>query len=203
MKKILLSAALVLAFALSAGAQASIGVGYVGSTLKGSDVSSYFNGFSVGASYNLKFTEQLGVAPGVYYTRVSTQEAKLFPGLPYTGRWSENFVDIPVHLNAIFDFGLVDFGVYAGPSFNFDVGDFLTASDGSKSASLNMVDSKYIKMFDLQLGVGAMIFIGPVSLRAGYSWGLLDKNGENLGNYKLNRNQFNVGIAYLFDSFGR
>ena len=69
---------------------------------------------------------------------------------------------------------------------------------GSTSKSYDRYEEdSNLQRFDVLLGVGAGIMVNEmIRFQAGYDFGML--NRYNTNNYALKRNQFTVGIAFLF-----
>ena len=162
MKKYLfLAVVAAMAFAASAKAQFSVGVGYANEKITtktsldlGNDVKGYswdksrmhLDGFYVEASYNWEFTEigsgALALQPGVRYTMLtsllsSSKATGSEEGRKYSAssdaRYNNHLLDIPVNVKYSYEFvpGMLKAYVFAGPELSFGL------------AANNVLDEKY------------------------------------------------------------
>ena len=174
------------------------------------------NGFFVGGAYNFPIgTSGLGVAPGIYFSYLTGSDVELLD-VKVTkikaDRISESYLSIPVDLNFSIAFTKDIKGlVYAGPTFSYGItskakfgdttincynGELENASLGAGSDYLKEVAEHYNR-FDIMLGGGVGVeFFDQFRFTIGYDFGLLDRCSSS--DIKINRNQFNIGVAYLF-----
>lgn len=193
MKKIIttLVAATVAMMGVSAFAQASVGVGYLSSPSKtkynSTSTTRNFNGFYVGADYNLNFFDTgVGMAPGLYFSYLGNDE---------DGRkTNETYLTVPVMFNYGFEVSpAVRLSAFAGPSFALG----LSSKTKAGSVETKNYDGDGYKQFDVLLGLGIAADINDlVRVSIGYDWGAIDRNGDIAGT--MHRNQLHVGVAYLF-----
>ena len=201
MKKILALVAAVMLLGGTAMAQASFGVGYINPTHI-SLTDSNMNGVYAGLDYNIHFTDNFGVAPGVYASYATkTQESTSVLG---SGKitLTEAYVGVPVNLNYSFklapDFALT---LYAGPTFSYGV---MSKSKGdinilgiSASSGGNLYENTNYKPFDVLVGGGvAFDWAETFRVALGYNYGVLDRDATSNGTF--NRSYLHMGVAYLF-----
>ena len=198
MKKILALVAAVMLLGGTAMAQASFGVGYINPTHI--DLKANLNGVYAGLDYNIHFTDNFGVAPGVYASYATgTKEA--LSALKITA--TEVYVGVPVNLNYSLklapDFAIV---LYAGPTFSYGVmskekGEASIAGLKADSGDYNRYDDQNYKPLDVLVGGGvAFDWAETFRVSLGYNYGLLDRDATSNGTY--NRNYLHMGVAYLF-----
>lgn len=185
------------------------------------------NGLYAGFDYNVPVTENIGIAPGIYYN-FSSGVANNLINLPklgglLKGRLDEHYIDIPVNFNFSIPFQGNRAFIYAGPTFSCGLSSKIKA-DASilginiKGDVLDLYDSKVFERFDVMLGGGIGADISNiVRVTVGYNWGAfnriggntnLSESGEdnissNLGklikdNAKVTRSMAHIGVAVLF-----
>lgn len=201
MKKILSLVAAVMLFSAASMAQASFGVGYMNPThISLSD--SNLNGLYAGFDYNIHFTDNFGVAPGVfcsYGTKTDEYTGSLGSGkLTLT----ELYVGVPLNLNFSFklapDFALV---LYAGPTFSYGIqskskGDVKVLGIGGSTEGDLYKNTNY-KPLDVLVGGGvAFDYAEMFRISFGYNYGILDRDATDNGTF--NRSYLHMGVAYLF-----
>lgn len=201
MKKFLALVAAVMLLGGTAMAQASFGVGYVNPThISLSD--SNLNGLYAGLDYNIHFSENFGVAPGVYATYATKSQEST--GALGSGKitLTEAYVGVPINLNYSFklapDFAIV---LYAGPTISYGV---MSKSKGdikilgiSGSTEGDLYENTNYKPLDVLVGGGvAFDWAETFRVSLGYNYGLLDRDATSNGTY--NRNYLHMGVAYLF-----
>lgn len=174
------------------------------------------NGFYVGGAYNFPIgTVGLGVAPGIYFSYLTGSDVELLDikvAKIKADHMAESYLSIPVDLNfSIPITNDVKALVYAGPTFSYGItskikfgdttyncysGDLKNANVGTDSEYLKDLAENY-KRFDIMLGGGVGVeFFDQFRFNIGYDFGLLDRCSSS--DIKINRNQLNVGVAYLF-----
>lgn len=173
----------------------AISVGYINSLDKGrAEVD--FSGVYFGVSYNFPINENMGVAPGIYYSYTRKSNARCWGQyIFYSGaKIQEHYLDFPVYFNYRHDFTEnISARAFAGPTFALG----LSSSIEYDGKTYNGYEEDYSR-FDAMLGGGISVeFNKKYSVLVGYDFGLLDKNKEYGGpNHK--RNKFYVGISYMF-----
>ncbi len=195
MKKILtvvLAGAMML-LGTSAFAQYSAGGGFSNLSLSGADAKNWdfsMPGFYAGVNYDVAFSnlEGLTFEPGVYFAHYG----KTFGNTTFTERaYHANYLIVPVNIKygteASPDFKIAG---YTGPRFNLGF-----AGNAFDKARLGF------KNFDAQWGFGIVFtYADAVQLRAGYDLGLTKaiKNNDWGSDLKIRRNDFHIGIGFLF-----
>jgi len=179
MKKIILSAIAVFAFAfsnaqdskLSFGVKAGVNLSSI-SGAKGEDGSDAKGrtGFYVGGLANYSISDKLSIQPEVLYSMEGADKNSL------------DYIRIPVMAK----YEVVEnFSILAGPSFAF------------RMAAENERVEKGTKSSDFGIGFGAAYAFGNIFVDARYNMGLSDiKDGE--GGDSLKNNNIQLGIGYKF-----
>jgi len=203
MKKSVFITALLMCVSASSFAQVSVEAGYVNSshkmTVSGTSTSGNTDGLYVGASWNFASGNVLGVAPGVYYEFLTTDNYEL----PFaTGSVQEHYMNIPVLLNAGVNFGdNVRAFVYAGPTLNYGIAATTSVDSGigkgGNRKKQNLYSDSDYKRFDVLVGGGAGVeLMHRLRFSVGYNAGLL--NRTSAANSTLKRNQLHIGAAFVF-----
>ena len=199
MKKVFAIAAALMMLATTANAQ-SFGAGYVQSTVNGGDA---VNGFYAGFGYSAEIMPGLNLNPGLYYELLtSSTGASLGSWASYSGKTTEHYVNVPLHLSYGIQFApTFKFFVYGGPTANVGIASSTKVSGsvlgiGGSDTIDNYKDSNYSR-FDIMLGAGAGIeLMKKFRLTFGYDWGMLDRNTND--NATLKRNRLLAGAAFIF-----
>ncbi len=198
MKKVFAIAAALMMLATTANAQ-SFGAGYVQSTAN----SASSNGFYAGFGYSAEIMPGLNLNPGLYYEFLtSSTGASLGSLVSYSGKTTEHYVNVPLHLSYGISFA-PNFKVFAygGPTANVGIASSTKVSGsvlgiGGSDTIDNYKDSNYGR-FDIMLGVGGGIeLMRKFRLTVGYDWGMLDR--DNRDNVVLKRNRLTAGAAFIF-----
>ena len=194
MKKIftVIVAGAMMLIGTSAFGQASIGAGFLMSMNNGSALGNdlepaNLSGFYAGVNYNIGFGQSgLGLAPGVYFNYATKNENNIDR--------KQMYVSAPVMLNLGLQLspGFV-IRPYAGPTFSYGLKDEFSGS----VATMNWCENDSYKRFNIQVGGGiALEFDNMVRFEAGYDYGITKIYETTLAN--LTKNQFHVGVAYIF-----
>lgn len=196
MKKVFAIAAALMMLATAANAQ-SFGAGYVQSTKKIDNSSSVANGFYAGFGYSAEIMPGLNLNPGLYYEFL-TSNSDLFDLGIVTGKTTEHYVNVPLHLSYGINFApTFKVFAYGGPTANVGIAS-TTKRDYAgavETTTDNYKDSKYGR-FDIMLGVGGGIeLMKKFRITVGYDWGMLDRNSSNI---VLKRNRLTAGAAFIF-----
>ena len=204
-------AIVILAFVSVGTASAQLGfqAGYVNSKfVDKNSKSDPFNGFNVGLTYDMEIQSGIGLHYGLLYTLISDKESIDLLGVTLTGKSSGHFLNIPVQATYKYSINN-DLGIFAygGPNFAVGIMGSNTLSSSATDEKLKdgwykegdgifgLIDTSFDR-FDIQLGVGLGIQYSNIILKGGYDWGLLNPYGDD--NVKINRNQFNISVGYLF-----
>ena len=195
MKKVFAIAAALMLMGTTAFAQ-SFGAGYVQSTAN----SNTANGFYAGFGYSAEIMPGLSLNPGLYYEFLtSTTGASLGSWASYSGKTTEHYVNIPLHLSFAYSFApTFKMFVYGGPTANVGIA---STTKGNIAGAIetttdNYKDSHYSR-FDIMLGGGIGVeLMSKIRLTVGYDMGMLDRNTRD--NVTLKRNRLTAGAALVF-----
>lgn len=211
MKKILstLLAASLMLIGTQAFAQISVNAGYLNSSLKvGSSDPSNANGGFAGLSFNVPLMGGLAIAPGVYYSMItskSTASAVIpFLNIPISGAstFMEHAINVPVYLN--YNIGLnrdTNFFIFGGPTFQYGLastvkGEGSVGTLGGATTYNNYSNENYNRM-NLYLGGGIGINAGGYMITLGYDYGMMNQyKGENATS--AHRSNLKIGVGYNF-----
>ena len=210
MKSFVIIAVLAIVSVGTANAQLGVQAGYVSSKFVAEDSEADpYNGFNVGLTYDMAIQGGFGLHYGLLYTLISDKESvketlPILGDVEVTYKSSGHFLNIPVQ--ATYKYAInSDFGIfaYAGPNFTMGVAgsekisySIAEAGDDGKASWYGEDDGIDFGRFDIQLGVGLGIQYSNFVLKGGYDWGLLNPYGDD--DFKINRNQFNVSLGFLF-----
>ena len=205
MKKILATvlAASMMLLGTQAFAQVTVNAGYLNSTLSYQNADPQnANGAYAGLSFNLPIAGGLAVAPGVYYSLITSKETaslgNLFSG---SGTFMEHAINVPVYLN----YGIAlardtKFFVFGGPTAQYGLSS--TVKSENNIADLVTINGKtdmYEKYddytrFNVYLGGGVGFQAGAFQVTAGYDYGMMPtfKDGDE------HRSNIKVGVGFLF-----
>ncbi|MBQ4013130.1 MAG: outer membrane beta-barrel protein [Bacteroidales bacterium] len=206
MKKILstLLAASLMLVGIQAIAQPSVNAGYLNSTLKVQNADpSNANGAYVGLSYNLPIAGGLGVAPGIYYSLISSKEtASLGTIFSGSGTFTEHAVNVPVYLN--YAIGLnrdTNFFVFGGPTLQYGLSSKVkydaNVAGISGSTTANNYDNDNYNRMNVYLGGGIGINAGAFKVTVGYDYGMMNQiKGDNAT--PAHRSNIKIGLGFNF-----
>ena len=185
------------------------------------------HGLYAGMDYTVALTENIGIIPGIYYEFSNGSADKLLNiGAASTllkGRLEEHYIDIPVKFSFSIPYQGSRFFAYAGPTACIGVGskikgDVKVLGFELKGDVLDMYDKNIFESLDFMLGGGIGVdLMNTFRITAGYNWGMFNRikkegqssqnagegTGFNIGelirnNATINRQQFTVGVAFLF-----
>ena len=206
MKKILttLLAASLMLLGTQAFAQASINAGYLNSTLSSPNEDPFnSNGLYAGFTYNLPLVGELGVAPGLYYSVISSKGFESWMGLASaSGKFTEHAINVPLYLNYGFDFGRdTRFFIFAGPTARYGLASRVKLDVntviGSGSQTTNNYDNEHYNRFNVYLGGGIGFTAGPIQVTVGYDYGMLNQyKGDNQP--VAHRSNLKIGAGFAF-----
>ena len=206
MKKILstLLAASLMLLGTQAFAQVSVNAGYLNSTLTTQNADpANANGAYAGLSFNLPLAGGLAIAPGVYYSMItSTNTANLGSIASGSGTFMEHAVNVPVYLN----WGMplsrdTKFFVFGGPTLQYGLastvkyeGNVLGVSGSTTSD--NYKNENYNRM-NVYLGGGLGMNAGGIIVTLGYDYGMMNQyKGDNAT--PCHRSNLKIGVGYEF-----
>ena len=205
MKKIfsvLLAASLML-IGTQAFAQMSVNAGYLNSTLKTSNTSDNANGAYAGVSFNIPIAGGLAVAPGVYYSMLTSKEtASLGTIFSGSGTFMEHAVNVPVYVNYGIDLARdTKVFLFGGPTLQYGLASTVkydanvAGVSGSKTTS-NYDNANYNRM-NVYLGGGMGFQISALQITVGYDYGMMNQyKGDNAT--KCHRSNLKLGVGFAF-----
>ena len=211
MKKILstILAASLMLIGTQAFAQISINAGYLNSSLKvGNNDPSNANGAFAGVSFNVPLMGGLAIAPGVYYSMITSKSTAsgtipiLNISVSGASTFMEHAINVPAYLN--YNIGLnrdTNFFIYGGPTFQYGLasttkGEVGIGTGGGSKTYNNYNDEKYNRM-NVYLGGGIGINAGGYMITLGYDYGMMNQfKGDNA--QKAHRSNLKIGVGYNF-----
>ena len=174
-----------------------------------SQLAGNLNGFHFGPVVKYNINEKIGILSGVLYNYNNSIITKNTVGT--SGTWKQTRVigqciDIPLH--AVYSVPLADdfyVQIGAGPNFNYALSKYQQKE--------NYVDSKIVdrltvretsiyaspsdfKPFDTQIGLSLGIQYTGISIRAGYDWGVMDRDKTTDGTNRENNIKISVGYTF-------
>lgn len=202
MKKVLLTIAIVAAFATSSMAQTAVSVGYL-SNKQTSVTDTQFNGFYVGLDYSIPISGELKLTPGIYYDMLMSSKTASISIVSGEAKTTEHYVAVPVNISYGISLGdAMKVFLYAGPTFSYGIASKVDGAlniagfDFGKSGDLYGENSTYDR-FNVFIGGGiGFEFNQKVRFTAGYNYGCFDRNSAD--NLTLTENQIHAGISFLF-----
>lgn len=205
MKRIitLIAAAVMMTIATNSFAQMQVGAGFLHSneqiTLTGIDpVDVGINGAYAGLSYNLPIAGNFGIAPGLYYSLLMSNESTNVVGINLGSKVREHYVNVPVYLNFGFNLGQnAKLFLFAGPTAQFGVASTTELSAGSASTGkFDRYKDGNLSRTNVLLGGGLGLNISKFQITLGYDQGLFDL--DTTDGTKITKSYAKAGIAYLF-----
>lgn len=204
MKKILsaLLAASLMLLGTSAFAQMSVNAGYINSTRTAKDgKSANANGAYAGVSFNIPVAGGLAVAPGLYYSMITSTDVanvgKLYSG---KGTFMEHAINVPVYLN--YGFALArdtKFFVFGGPTAQYGLASTVKSENDiagliTINGTKNLYEIEDYTRFNVYLGGGVGFQAGAIQVTVGYDYGMMPiyKDGDQ------HRSNLKLGVGFLF-----
>lgn len=225
MKKGLLIIAIAMLAGFTANAQLSVGAGYQGQNRTTSmssntaafsqpEQSNWFNGFYVGANYNVQLVAGLNIAPGLHFTCNKFSEKETIAGTEFESKEVEMGIKVPVLLNYRFGFNRDRFIIapYLGLTFGFVISDKETVTGGGIETTIDAYDKDAWdgehtpSRFDMFTSVGIMfMFNEHYRVNVGYDLSLLNRysplHQEVMGvtlDPKMSMGNLNIGVGFEF-----
>ena len=201
MKKFITAMAIVAALfaAGKAQAQVSVNLGYAPETFKTSTsittTTENYQGFFIGATYNIGIVNNLGVAVGPQLRFNSRNESGVVKA-----KNNQFLLDIPVLINYRFDINR-NFSItpFVGPMLSYALSGNTktTLNNNSTTTSFNWYgDNSDLSRFNLYGALGVSFAFDSFKLFGGYRFGLLDLDK---GNYTTRKtNGMFVGVGFEF-----
>ena len=205
MKKILttLLAASLMLLGTQAFAQMSVNAGYLNSTLKTSNNADNANGAYAGVSFNIPVAGGLAVAPGVYYSMLTSKStAALGTVASGSGTFMEHAINIPVYLNYGIDLARdTRFFVFGGPTLQYGLASTVKYEGNvlgvSGSSTVSNYDNDNFNRMNVYLGGGVGFTVAGIQLHVGYDYGMMNQyKGDNAT--KCHRSNLKLGVGFAF-----
>ena len=181
----------------------SVNAGYLNSTLATKNTKDNANGFYAGASFNIPIAGAFGIAPGVYYSLLTSKEtASIGSIISGSGTFTEHAINVPVYLNyginiardtKVFLFGgpTLQYGLASNVRYDAQV----AGVSGSNTVS-NYNDSNFNRM-NVYLGGGLGFQAGAFQVTVGYDYGMMNQyKGDNAIN--CHRSNLKIGAGFVF-----
>ena len=205
MKKIfsIVLAASLMLIGTQAFAQMSVNAGYLNSTLKTSNTSDNANGAYAGVSFNIPIAGGLAVAPGVYYSMLTSKETaslgSIFSG---SGTFMEHAVNVPVYVNYGIDLARdTKVFLFGGPTLQYGLASTVkydanvAGVSGSKTTS-NYDNANYNRM-NVYLGGGMGFQISALQITVGFDYGMMNQYKGNNAT-QCHRSNLKLGVGFAF-----
>ena len=184
-------------------AQVSFNAGYLNSTLATSNSSDNANGAYAGLSFNIPVSGGLAIAPGVYYSFLTSKETSSLGSIASgSGTFMEHAINVPVYLN----YGLnlasdAKVFVFGGPTLQYGLastvdyeGNVLGISGSSK---VNNYDNEHFNRMNVYLGGGIGFGVGALLITVGYDYGMMNQyKGDNAT--PCHRSNLKLGVGFGF-----
>ena len=206
MKKIFATvlAASMMLLGTQAFAQVTVNAGYLNSTLSYQNADPQnANGAYAGLSFNLPIAGGLAVAPGVYYSLITSKETaslgNLFSG---SGTFMEHAINVPLYLNFGVDMASdMRILLYAGPTFQYGLASTVkydaNVAGISGSTTTNNYDNDNYNRMNVYLGGGIGFQISKLLISVGYDYGMMNQiKGDNAP--KAHRSNLKLGVGFAF-----
>ena len=195
----LLAASLML-IGTQAFAQMSVNAGYLSSTLKQGNSSTGAGGAYAGVSFNIPISAGFAIAPGVYYSLLTSKKSE-FWGFA-NGTFQEHAVNVPVYLNYGIDLARdTKVFIYGGPTVQYGLSSKVKHDAGSASVTEDFYKENgslryYLNPFNVYLGGGVGFQVSALQIAVGYDYGMM--NLDKTGNTNLHRSNIKLGLGFVF-----
>ena len=205
MKKIFstLLAATLMLLGTQAFAQMSFNAGYLNSTLATKNNSDNANGAYAGISFNIPVAGGLAVAPGVYYSLLTSKEtAALGSVASGSGTFMEHAINVPVYLNYGIDLARDSrFFIFGGPTVQYGLASTVKYEGNvlgvSGSSTHNNYDNENFNRLNVYLGGGVGFTVAGIQLHVGYDYGMMNQyKGDNAT--PCHRSNLKLGVGFCF-----
>ena len=206
MKRIftLIATAVMMTIATNSFAQMQVGAGFLHSgesiSSNGTDLGDVgMNGAYAGVSYNLPIAGNFGIAPGLYYSLLMSNESTSIVGVNFGSKMREHYVNVPVYFNFGFNLGQSSkLFLFAGPTAQFGIASSSELSAaGISSGKFDRFKDGNLSRTNLLLGGGLGLNISKVQITLGYDQGLFNLDTADNGS-KIIKSYAKAGIAYIF-----
>ena len=205
MKKIfsILLAASLMLLGTQAFAQMSVNAGYLNSTLKTSNTADNANGAYAGVSFNIPVAGGLAIAPGVYYSMLTSKETaslgSIFTG---SGTFMEQAVNVPVYLNYGIDLARdTKVFLFGGPTLQYGLASTVkydaNVAGVSGSTTHNNYKNENFNRMNVYLGGGMGFQVSALQITVGYDYGMMNQyKGDNAT--QCHRSNLKLGVGFVF-----
>jgi len=205
MKKIfsVLLAATLMLLGTQAFAQMSVNAGYLNSTLKTNNNSDNANGAYAGVSFNIPVAGGLAVAPGVYYSMLTSKETAALGSIASgSGTFMEHALNVPVYLNYGIDLARdTRFFIFGGPTVQYGLASTVKYEGNvlgvSGSSTVNNYDNQNFNRLNVYLGGGVGFTVAGIQIHVGYDYGMMNQyKGDNAT--PCHRSNLKIGAGFAF-----
>ena len=205
MKRILttLLAASLMLLGTQAFAQMSVNAGYLNSTLKTNNSSDNANGAYAGVSFNVPLAGGLAIAPGVYYSMITSKEtASLGTIISGSGTFMEHAINVPVYLNYGIELARdTKVFLYGGPTVQYGLASTVkydaNVAGVSGSTTHNNYDSESYNRMNVYLGGGVGFGVGALLISVVYDYGMMNQyKCDNAPS--CHRSNLKLGLGFQF-----
>ena len=205
MKKIfsIVLAASLMLIGTQAFAQMSVNAGYLNSTLKTSNTSDNANGAYAGVSFNIPIAGGLAVAPGVYYSMLTSKEtASLGTIFSGSGTFMEHAVNVPVYVNYGIDLARdTKVFLFGGPTLQYGLASTVkydaNVAGVSGSTTHNNYKNENFNRMNVYLGGGMGFQVSALQITVGYDYGMMNQyKGDNAT--QCHRSNLKLGVGFVF-----
>ena len=205
MKKIfsIVLAASLMLIGTQAFAQMSVNAGYLNSTLKTRNTSDNANGAYAGVSFNIPIAGGLAVAPGVYYSMLTSKEtASLGTIFSGSGTFMEHAVNVPVYVNYGIDLARdTKVFLFGGPTLQYGLASTVkydaNVAGVSGSTTHNNYKNENFNRMNVYLGGGMGFQVSALQITVGYDYGMMNQyKGDNAT--QCHRSNLKLGVGFVF-----
>ena len=199
----IIAAAVMMTIATNSFAQMQVGAGFLHSnesiSMKGTDLGDIgTNGAYAGFSYNLPVAGTFGIAPGLYYSLLMSNESTSVVGVNLGSKTREHYVNVPVYFNFGFNLGESSkLFIFAGPTAQFGIASSSELSVGASSGKFDRFKDGNLSRTNVLVGGGLGLNISKIQITLGYDQGLFNLDTADDGT-KIIKSYAKAGIAYLF-----
>lgn len=188
-------------------AQKTVNAGYLNSTQSFSNSDSVnSNGAYAGVSFNIPIAGGLGIAPGVYYSMITSKDGAsasiLGVQVSTSSTFMEHALNVPLYLN--YDISLAsdtNVYIYAGPTAQYGLASTTkiagSVGENGGNETYNNYDNDNYNRFNVYLGGGIGFKVSAFQFTVGYDYGMMNLyKGDNA--VTSHRSNIKLGIGYAF-----
>ena len=204
MKKVIFSllAASLMLLGTNAFAQISVNAGYLNSTLASKNSTDNANGAYAGITFNIPVAGGFGIAPGVYYSMLTSKDTANIGKLVSTsGTFMEHAINVPVYLNYAFDLARdAKIFVFGGPTAQYGLASTVkydaNVAGISGSGTVSNYDNEDYNRLNVYLGGGIGFGISALQITVGYDYGMMNQYKNTDASYHRSNLKLGVGFAF-------